>query len=81
MSNLHSPKTNYFGNHIHHVMTKDSNQKSIKKLSHVCRLSFKFMLKYFKSKILDNPLQIFKNKQRLCSTNLHPPFFQNKGFI
>ena len=36
----------HFGNHIHHVMTNDSNQKSIKKVSQGCRFSFKFMLKY-----------------------------------
>ena len=57
MSNLHSPKTNYFGNHIHHVMTKDSNQNPLKNFHmYICRLSFKFMLKCFMSKILDNPL-------------------------
>ena len=56
MSNLHSHKINYFGNHIHHVMTNDRNQKSIKKVSQGCRLSFKFMLKCFKPKIVDNPL-------------------------
>ena len=26
-------KNKFFGNHIHHVMTKDSNQKSITKYS------------------------------------------------
>ena len=38
-------------------------------------------VKCFKSKILDNQLKYFKTKQRLRSTNLHPPFFQNKGFL
>ena len=33
------------------------------------------------SKILDNQLKYIKTKQRLRSTNLHPPFFQNKGFL
>ena len=35
-SNLYSPKTNYFCNHIHHVMAGDNNQKSIKKLWYRC---------------------------------------------
>ena len=40
------------------------------------QIVIQFMLKCFKSKILDNQLRYFKTKQRLRSTNLHPPFFQ-----
>ena len=71
MSNPHSPKTNYFGNQTHQKTAIKNPLKNF----HIDADWFQFMLKCFKSKILDNQLKYFKTKQWLRSTNLHPPFF------
>ena len=54
---------------------KRQQSKNPLKNFHIDADWFQFMLKCFKSKILDNQLKYFKTKQWLRSTNLHPPFF------